>query len=322
MGYTLHVWHTPVNFTAGNTGRNWIVIHYTGNPNDSAWGNANYFQQYRGASANYFVDAKDVYEVVSPDNSSWAVGVDYGNRQDLFNACKNWNSINIEMCSTNGSVPQATIDNTVELTKSLMHRYGIPADHVVRHWDVCRKRCPGWSGWLPGNESKWNAFKAAITATAPKPAPKPTGIKPAVAYGIFRLYNPNSGQHVWTGDNKEVYKLTLAGWKYEGVGFRWVKDGKATVYRLYNPNSGEHILTISKQEIDNLVKAGWKNEGAQFRVYSGKEDAKAKPVYRMYDTHSGHHMWTISESEHNTLSGLGWHCEGIAFYAYENGDRG
>lgn len=322
MGYTLHVWHTPVNFTAGNGGRKYIVIHYTGNRTDTARGNANYFQQYRGASANYFVDEKDVYEVVSPDNSSWAVGVNYG-RGNLFGVCTNWNSINIEMCSTNGAVPQATIDNTVELTKSLMMRYGIPASNVVRHWDVCSKRCPGWAGWLPGDEHIWNALKAALTTTAPKPAPKPApqGVKVAVAYGVFRLYNPNNGDHIFTADAKEVYRVTKAGWKYEGCAMKWPEKGDVDVYRLYNPNAGDHLFTTSEAERKNLVTAGWKYEGKAFRAYSKAADAKAKAVYRLYNKNSGRHILTISDSEHNTLSGLGWHCEGIVFYMMENGDR-
>lgn len=322
MGYTLHIDHTAVNFTSGNLGRRYIVIHYTGNATDTAAGNANYFRSnYRGASAHYFVDTANVYEVVSPNDTAWAVGVDYGNGQDLFSVCKNWNSINIEMCSVNGRIPQATIDNTVELTKSLMKRYGIPASHVVRHWDVCRKRCPGWAGWLPGDEHIWNSFKAALTQAAVAPKPAPQGVKVAVAYGVFRLYNPNNGDHIFTADAKEVYKVTMAGWKYEGCAMRWPEKGDVDVYRLYNPNAGDHLFTTSEAERKNLVAAGWKYEGKAFRA-SSKAGTGLKPVYRLYDKNSGRHILTISESEHNTLSGLGWHCEGIVFYLRENGDRG
>ena len=34
---------------------------------------------------------------------------------------------------------------------------------MVRHYDVCSKRCPGWSGWLPPDESIWKKFKAEVS---------------------------------------------------------------------------------------------------------------------------------------------------------------
>lgn len=162
MGYNYVIDHTRVNYTTGNSGRLYIVLHYTGNNTDTAKANANYFRgANRGASAHLFVDESDVYEVVSLDDSAWAVGIDYGG--NLFGICTNSNSISIEMCSSGGKIADRTINNAVSLTKSLMQQYGIPADRVVRHWDVCGKSCPGWAGWLPGNESIWNDFKSRLT---------------------------------------------------------------------------------------------------------------------------------------------------------------
>ena len=45
-----------------------------------------------------------------------------------------------------------------------MELYGIDADHVIRHYDVNGKCCPGIIGWNKdtGDESKWEAFHAAI----------------------------------------------------------------------------------------------------------------------------------------------------------------
>lgn len=171
--------HTTVNFSKGNSGRKYIVIHYTGNNTDTAAGNANYFSSVnRQASAHYFVDEKDVYEVVSPDDTAWAVGVNYG-RNNLFGTCTNRNSISIEMCSTGGKIGTNTFAHTVELVKYLMGKYGIPASHVVRHYDVCTKRCPGWSGWLPPNESLWINFKAAI------------GVQPATSSTVTEESKPD-----------------------------------------------------------------------------------------------------------------------------------
>ncbi|EJW93331.1 hypothetical protein EVA_18563 [gut metagenome] len=35
--------------------------------------------------------------------------------------------------------------------------------------------------------------------------------------GIFRLYNPNSGEHFYTADRNEKDGLIAAGWNFEGL---------------------------------------------------------------------------------------------------------
>ena len=117
MSYTLVKNLTTVNYTKGNSGRKYIVIHYTGNKTDSAKANSNYFKSInRGASAHYFVDKTTVYQVVDDNNMAWAVGRNYGSN-NLFGKVTNANSISIEMCSTNGKIANETYKNTVELTK-------------------------------------------------------------------------------------------------------------------------------------------------------------------------------------------------------------
>lgn len=140
----------------------YIVIHYTGNKNDTAKANSDYFKSVnRGASAHYFVDTTSVYQVVEDKDIAWSVGKNYGSN-NLFGIVNNKNSISIEMCSNDGKISDATFANVVELTKKLMATYNIPINNVVRHFDVCSKRCPGWDGWLPGNESIWNKFKSSL----------------------------------------------------------------------------------------------------------------------------------------------------------------
>ena len=43
MSYKLKKLHTKCNYEKGNSGRHYIVIHYTGNTTDTAKANANYF---------------------------------------------------------------------------------------------------------------------------------------------------------------------------------------------------------------------------------------------------------------------------------------
>ena len=141
------------NHSEGNKPK-YIVIHYTGNINDSAKNNADYFGRCnRNASAHYFVDDNEIYQVVEDYNASWHCG-DGNNRYGI----NNYNSIGIEMCGTdNGNISEKTVQNTLELTKYLMKKYNIDADHVVRHYDASRKNCP--SAFSSNNWARWWDFK-------------------------------------------------------------------------------------------------------------------------------------------------------------------
>lgn len=174
MSYVYKKLHTKVNYSPGTYEKSWIVIHYTGNSTDTAVANAKYFENTnRGASAHLFVDDNYVYEVVAPKGVAWAVGKNYGNGK-YFGKCTNKNSISIEMCSTKSKISGKTYANTVELTKKLMAEYKIPVSRVVRHYDVCAKQCPGWTGWIGKNQSIWKKFKKDIVAKKAAAASKTT----------------------------------------------------------------------------------------------------------------------------------------------------
>jgi hypothetical protein len=80
---------------------------------------------------------------------------------------------------------------------------------------------------------------------------------------VYRLYNPNAGDHHYTTSAGEKDSLVKAGWNYEGIG--WYSDDAQTVpvYREYNPNakSGAHNFTTNKDEDTMLANAGWNQEG-------------------------------------------------------------
>ncbi|WP_156501507.1 hypothetical protein [Denitrobacterium detoxificans] len=130
---------------------------------------------------------------------------------------------------------------------------------------------------------------------------------------MFRLYNPNSGEHFYTQSTNERDNLKKLGWQYEGIGWYAPSSSNTPVYRLYNPNGGDHHYTVSVNERDMLKKAGWKYEGIGW--YS--DDAMGVKVLREYNPNatSGSHNFTTSESEHKHLVSLGWRDEGTAWYA-------
>ncbi|MGP1544301.1 MAG: hypothetical protein ACTTIO_05010 [Candidatus Fimenecus sp.] len=132
---------------------------------------------------------------------------------------------------------------------------------------------------------------------------------------MFRLYNPNSGEHFYTKDMAERDYLSKLGWNYEGTGWTAPKTSKTPVYRLYNPNAGEHHYTLDKSEKDMLIKAGWNYEGIGW--YS--DDNKATPVYRQYNPNAwaNNHNYTKNKAENDNLISLGWKYENIGWYGVE-----
>lgn len=144
--------------------KKYIVIHYTGNKSDTARNNATYFSREPNlkASAHKFVDERYCITSVPNKQRAYSVGKNYG-ENNLFGIVTNANSINIEMCSTNSEIKAATIANVINITKQLMKKYNIPAENVLRHFDVCSKQCPGWDGWIGDDDYIWQAFKGAIS---------------------------------------------------------------------------------------------------------------------------------------------------------------
>lgn len=159
LGITKEISRYNYSSRKGNSIK-YIVLHYTGNASDSAKGNANHFNGGdRNASAHYFVDNNSIYQVVEDHNAAWSVGDGYGKY-----GITNYNSINIEMCTSgNCIVSDQTENNAVDLVKSLMAKYNVSVEHVVRHYDASRKVCPNWSA---NNWSRWSNFKNKLTNNA------------------------------------------------------------------------------------------------------------------------------------------------------------
>ena len=129
---------------------------------------------------------------------------------------------------------------------------------------------------------------------------------------MFRLYNSNSGEHFFTGDEGEKADLVDAGWSDEGIGWIAPVISDSPVYRLYNGNVGDHHYTLNINEKDNLVRLGWNYEGIGW--YS--DDDKSVPLYREFNPNAvtGTHNYTTSKTEHDNLVKAGWKDEGIGWY--------
>ncbi|MBQ1383034.1 MAG: hypothetical protein IIY73_03905, partial [Solobacterium sp.] len=148
---------------------------------------------------------------------------------------------------------------------------------------------------------------------------------------IYRLYNPNTKEHLWTASKKEYDTLpgTGYGWKQEGIAWYAPKPDKAGgetatwggdatvkgVYRLFNKKTGDHHYTSDLHETEVLTtQYGWVyDNNAKPLFYSGGDI----PIYRLYNKSfvRGSHHFTKSKKEYDTLPDYGWRQEGIAFRA-------
>ncbi len=162
---------TRFNFTdKNNEGRiKYIVIHYVGALGGAEANCKYYASRYVGASAHYFVGfAGEIWQSVEDGDIAWHVGA----KSYKHPECRNSNSIGVELCvRTRGSqaadgkdwyFEAATVKSAVKLVRHLMDKYGVDAEHVIRHYDVTGKICPNPYVYNH-TEHTWEAFKEALT---------------------------------------------------------------------------------------------------------------------------------------------------------------
>lgn len=128
---------------------------------------------------------------------------------------------------------------------------------------------------------------------------------------MYRLYNPNSGEHFYTMNAAEKESLVVYGWNYEGRAWVAPRSGNA-VYRMYNPVAGDHHYTTNYAEVEYLKSVGWNYEGIGW--YSDTNERS--PLYRLYNPNAvtGAHHFTTNAAERDSLVSAGWKYEGIAWY--------
>ena len=129
---------------------------------------------------------------------------------------------------------------------------------------------------------------------------------------MFRLYNPNSGEHFYTAAEAERRMLIRAGWRYEGCAWYAPIASDMPVYRLYSSSTGDHHYTTNAAERDMLINVGWNYEGIGWCSAESGES-----IYRVFNpnaTGAGSHHYTSSAYERDTLINLGWKNEGIGWY--------
>lgn len=254
----------------------YIVLHYTGNSGTSATakGNANYFHTCdRKASAHYVVDENaTIYQCVPDNRAAWSVGDSSNGHGTFYGKCTNTNSISIEMVShSNGSyyIPDATIQRASELTRDLMKKYGINADHVIRHYDVTTKACPEPMCGTTAKNKKWAAFKALLTTTVTalyktvqiKSADGSLNVRsgPGTSYSVIGSLSTGKTADV-VGVSGNWYKIKY-GNNYGYISSQYTADIKSTMTQKEEEDeemveSTPHVINGVKKNFNAITKDG------------------------------------------------------------------
>lgn len=230
----------------------YIVIHYVG-ATGGAEDNCHYFySEYRGASAHYFVGHKgEIWQCVDDADVAWHCGDD----KYWHDTCRNDNSIGIEMCCRKNSsgkwyFEDITVESTIELTKELMKKYNVPAENVIRHYDVTGKVCPAP---YVKNDTKhtWDAFKKSVSNTATQVQSE----KPAVTkyYRVRKSWNDASSQIGAFG----VLQNAKNACDKAGAGYYVFDDNGLVVYPKVESSAGTSISGTASTGSEADQKAFW-----------------------------------------------------------------
>ncbi|PPK77485.1 putative cell wall binding repeat protein [Lacrimispora xylanisolvens] len=208
---------TPYNLTAGEVDRiKYLVIHYVGALGGAEANCKYYASQYVGASAHYYVGFNgEIWQSVEDKNIAWHCGTKNGYKHP---ECRNANSLGIELCVRNKGpladtsrdwyFEDETVLAAIELTKELMAKYNIPADHVIRHYDVTGKICPNPYVYNHTDHT-WEAFKTKLMAIEVK---KSSGWVQVTEGWMY--YNGDTGLPVrndWVKNQDKWYWFNAAG---------------------------------------------------------------------------------------------------------------
>ncbi|WP_416199107.1 MAG: hypothetical protein ACFWUA_05265 [Sporanaerobacter sp.] len=268
----------------------YIVIHYTANPSATAYNHYVYLNRdYAGASAHYFVDTKEIIQLLEDNWYGWHTGA----KSYKHPYCRNSNSIGIEMCiEKDWTLTDTVVNKTIELTKMLMKKHNIPIQNVLRHYDVTGKNCPAP---FVQNPSKWENFKAKLVDTID--IQKVNKKMQVTATALNVRTTPIHGAVLGTLKNGEIINVTgiINNWYQftyknqvaycSGIYLKEYIESKPTI--LYRVQVGAYsVYTNAKNMEDRLKKDGYNtfittatvNGNKLYRVQTGAFSVKDNAI--------------------------------------------
>ena len=144
-----------------------------------------------------------------------------------------------------------------------------------------------------------------------------------VSNQVRRLYNQNSGKHLFSANQTEIDFLTGGGygWNNEGTSYLTPSDATAEVFRFYVANEQRHFYTANESERDFIISNldDFIYEGKAYDAYSiDDRPTNAVAVVRYYNSTLNSHVYSTSAYEQSVLNqDPMWMNEGIAWYGDE-----
>jgi len=162
-------------------------------------------------------------------------------------------------------------------------------------------------------DTSGNQIDTPVTLTIAAATLTPSTPSTTSSKVVYRIYNPNTGEHFYTESLGERNADIRNGWSDEGIGWSAPTSG-TPVYRVFNPNvhGGDHYYTTSIGEANSLISKGWRpDNGGKPVFYSGG----SVNVYVAYNPNakSGSHNYTSNSAEQNALMTKGWKYGAVAF---------
>lgn len=243
------------------------------------------------------------------------------NISDDLNGHENLINTNLNIAKIESGKITGLKEGNAKIATSLnMVVNGIKSEYVNQAWNI--EVSHFWK--QTGNSNIWKCTLCNETYTGTTPptggsssggsggsVSKPTNPTQEVKNAVYRAYNPNNGEHLYTTNYGEFKHITRIGWDDEGIAFMTEATQGNPLYRVYNPNNGLHHYTIDSNEKNRLVALGWRNEGVAFYI---SKNPQSMPVYRIYNPNGGQHHYTMDANEALALISMGWDNEGIAFF--------
>ena len=282
----------------------YIVIHYTAGTTSRtgvAYNTAVMFSNPSiYASADFIVDDTTAVQF-NPDIKNrycWHCGdsKNYNKGGSYYGACQNYNSIGIEVCSSNKTgqmtaandnnyyFTEAVINKAAELAKYLMQTYNIPADRVIRHYDVTGKYCPGIKGWNEdsGDVSAWKAFKAKLTGTSTSTSDTSQTVTATTnTENLYRVRKSWSDSKSQIGAYKSLDSAKSVADKNNGY---YVFDGKGNI--VYPKTESSYTVKITADVLNVRQGAGTSypvvNTVKQNEVYTIVEESNGWGLLKAY----------------------------------------
>ena len=174
--HTDNMWRRPSTIQ-------YIILHYTAGSSSQPGAAVRTVKTLdtRKLSSDYVVDDNTIIQFAD-DPAKWAsTAVQKWDSRgtEAGRLANNGNAVSIEICSTlrpgadwkhpnhdGWSFTEATLNNALYLCRKLVTTYKIPKEHIIRHYDIMGKCCPGIIGWNLGpgsnNENKYREFVETI----------------------------------------------------------------------------------------------------------------------------------------------------------------